>query len=166
MLREDDNSIFYNRVSQTLVASLDSTEYEVSTSDKWLFFKAGKPTVEYGWKVHISSSPQKWEQLLIALADIFKGSGLSFKIPISWEVFKGLNGGYLGDSQVGKNITVYTETWENSEKFLEDVSYLCQDSLAPKIPSDFYIDESSSIAVRYGEISPQKLTNFFTLFPK
>lgn len=105
-----------------------------------------------GWKLHISSIPQEAESLIEVVVPVLIEHGADFKIARSESILKKLNEGRLGQTQVGKFMTIYPKSDTECRQLAEELINATQRFHGPKIPTDLHL--GNIIYTRYGGINP------------
>lgn len=77
------------------------------SASPWL--SVGRPQSRQGWKLHISAIPTQAETLLERVVGTFFDFNVAFKVAADVSILEALNDGRLGNTQIGKFITVYPE---------------------------------------------------------
>lgn len=151
-MMNDQFSLDYQKFTSHLSRLCQQGSTDFHHGSEW--FSVGKDHLpEYGWKIHIASSIERYFSLLDLIVPYLLKRNLSFKIPSHANLFYNLNSGIYGFSQIGKNVTIYSCSEDQTICVFKDLRQYCQDEQAPVISSDFYYSEKDSIAIRFGEIA-------------
>lgn len=126
--------------------------------DTWVGWYRPKELPAEGWKLHLSPQPEIIGAVLGLLVELSKKLPFDFKVIGHFKNFIRLNAGHLGESQVGKTITIYPDDPETALCLYEELQPLAQMFMGPQCPSDFYFNEDERISFRWGLIGNPKTT--------
>lgn len=113
-----------------------------------------------GWKLHVSANVLTAYAVLGRVAPLLDGRGTRFKAPVSLDEVQRINSGlYYGYSQVGKIITVYPETAEESVELAQRLDEALGRRDAPAVPFDRRYSPGSSVYYRYGAFRRLEIEN-------
>lgn len=122
------------------------------------------PTAPHGWKLHLSSVQAEAEGLVQRVAPMLKHHEVPFKVAAEPWILGLLNEGLLGETQVGKFMTIYADVLP-AEKQRELVDQLVEETRTfqgPRIVTDAHL--GGVVYGRYGEFRPRKRRNRLGLF--
>ena len=125
----------------------------------WRYSRA--PTMrdpEQGWKLHISATILTANETFKRVAPFLRGRGLLFKAPGTLSELERINSGlHHGYSQVGKFITVYPHSTEESRYLARRLHELTRRLPAPAVPFDLRFNPGSNVYYRYGSFIPLEI---------
>lgn len=114
---------------------------------------------EQGWKLHVSATILNASAVLQAVAPFLKSRKVFYKAPVSLDELKKLNAGiYYGYAQIGKFLTIYPQTDEESVELAERLHLLTGEFATPSIPFETRLKSRSSVYYRYGAFKVNMLT--------
>jgi serine/threonine protein kinase len=116
----------------------------------WAVF--GHTTLEHGWKIHISSIPTEVKKLLAIVVPLLRESGASFKITADESALRLLNEGALGATQIGKFMTIYPSSDEDSHHLAEKLIEITRGFRGPAVVTDRQLGDV--VYTRYGGFNP------------
>lgn len=118
----------------------------------WRFSRARAPEdPAQGWKLHVSATVLTACDVLRRVAAYLTARGVLFKAPRSLAELSQLNCGlYYGYSQIGKFITVYPKSTEQSLVIARALHRLTRGLSAPSVPFDLRYRPDSCVFYRYG----------------
>lgn len=147
--------ILWHELFDKLKGDLQRThrfEQKSAPFDIWAFWTRGISSQRrQGWKIHLSPHPEILPAVLNDLAALSTHLIFDFKVIGSYRQFVRLNAGHLGESQVGKTITIYPETQAASLELYKHFGPLSRDFQGPQCPSDFYFSEKDRVSFRWGQ---------------
>jgi serine/threonine protein kinase len=117
----------------------------------WLM--VGKPAHVAGWKLHVSATVTCVERLFQHVLPRLVRHGAPFKIAASRQVIVQLSAGDLGESQIGKVITVYPHDDTAAVALAGELIELTRGIVGPRVPTDVHLGEA--IYSRYGSVRPR-----------
>lgn len=125
----------------------------------WRFSRQPLPDdPEQGWKLHISATVLNAHVVLERVAPLLIGCGVQFKATATLNQLRDINTGLLhGYSQIGKFLTVYPRTTEESVCLAAQLHELTLNCQAPVIPFDKRFTPDSNVYYRYGAFKLLKL---------
>lgn len=103
-----------------------------------------------GWKLHLSSTPVDWQQLLQRALPILDAWGGPFKVIASSPQLERLNDGVFGLTQVGKAATIYCEDEPAAAMLAEQLAEALRGLRGPRIPTDTRFREDAPVYFRFG----------------
>ncbi len=104
-----------------------------------------------GWKLHLSATILSANDVLQKVAPFLHAIDVSFKAPASLLELSKINSGvYYGYSQIGKFITVYPRSDEESVYIARRLHDLTSGMSAPAVPFDLRFRPGSCLYYRYG----------------
>ncbi|MCY7375241.1 MAG: protein kinase [Pyrinomonadaceae bacterium] len=113
---------------------------------------------EQGWKLHVSATILTAATVLEAVAPFLKSRAAFYKVPVSLHELKKLNAGIFYDyTQIGKFITIYPQTDEESVYFAEHLHQLTFKIASPAIPFEARLKPESCVFYRYGAFKINEL---------
>jgi len=133
------------------------------TSDcsKWRFsreMEADDP--EQGWKLHVSATLLTANEVIERVAPYLRARNVLYKAPSSLDELDRINCGLLKSySQVGKFITVYPRSDQETTLLARHLHKLTRGIAAPRVPFDTPYREGSCVYYRYGAFSPLDIIN-------
>lgn len=119
--------------------------------DVWL--TVGRPTQVAGWKLHVSATVPAIELLFQRVLPPLVRRGTPFKMAATRGVIVQLSGGDLGESQIGKVITVYPPNDAAAVTLASELIELTRGIVGPRVPTDVHLGEA--IYARYGSVRPR-----------
>jgi serine/threonine protein kinase len=127
-----------------------------------IWVSVGLADAEYGWKLHLSSVGWQAGSLLRAVAPILVAANCPFKFARDSDVLGLLNEGALGATQVGKFVTVYPATAEDSRKIAEQLISATRGFVGPRVVTDMFL--GGVVYARFGSHSPRMERDRLGLF--
>ncbi len=113
---------------------------------------------EQGWKLHVSATILTAGEVLKTVAPFLKKLNVFYKAPVSLHELKKLNAGiYYDYSQIGKFLTIYPQSDEQSAELAARLDRLTPRFSAPTIPFETRYKFGSSIYYRYGAFKINEL---------
>lgn len=113
----------------------------------------GSPSNEYGWKIHLSSIQYEAPLLLKIVVPILIRYGFPFKVARDSTILGMLNEGEFGATQIGKFITIYPPSPNDSFALAQELGGATLDFHGPVIVTDLYI--KGAVYARYGSFNPK-----------
>ena len=132
---------------------------EAQTSDKW-YHGGSVPTEQQGWKLYLSSSLENIVETIDIALEVFELHGVHYKYCKNEVVFRRMNAGLLGYSQIGKNVVGYFDC----EERLKRVVVLLKQKLepfrdtAPTIPYAIPVGGGLPMSYRFGAFHGDTVT--------
>ncbi|GGD08952.1 lanthionine synthetase LanC family protein [Hyunsoonleella pacifica] len=130
---------------------LEKHHIDFEEKQPWLI--CGKTNLVQGWKLHVSTTPNKIHQLFTIICPYLKQNKIAFKIIANKQLCIQLNDGDLGVTQIGKTMTIYPE---NETVAKQIITYIKQRTdfkfTGPKISTDIRL--GSILYTRYGGYNP------------
>lgn len=120
----------------------------------WRVFRwrAGSPPTQ-GVKIHVSvaavEAPLLFDLVLPLLADL----RAPFKLPATVEGIVAINSGELGETQVGKVVTIYPPNCEEAVGLARELDRILPVTRGPVVPSDLPLRKGGAVYLRYGVFS-------------
>lgn len=141
---------------------LSELDVPVQRAGVWLHY--AMPSREHGWKLHVSSIQVEATRLLQRVIPKLRRYDVPFKIADSANILGLLNEGLLGETQVGKFITIYADELcaERQSDLVKDLVEQTTGFQGPRVVTDAHI--GGTIYCRYGEFRPKKHRNRLGLF--
>jgi hypothetical protein len=112
------------------------------------WFGAG-PSLEQGWKLHISATPLSAVAVLEASLDVLFAEGARFKVVNTIARLATLNSGQLAPSQIGKFITVYPSNDAQAIRLAIKLDEVTSGLSGPRVPTDRPLRPDSLVHYRY-----------------
>lgn len=103
-----------------------------------------------GWKIHLSATLCSAGQVFARALPILRKHGVLFKVPNRLEVLAALNSGFVGFSQIGKFLTVYTRSDAEAVGLARELHAATLKLEGPQIPFDVRYRKDSLVFYRYG----------------
>ena len=129
---------------------LSRAGFKTRPRDVWLV--VGETRRVQGWKLHISSVPVEAKRLLEVVLPVLLEAGAPFKLVRDLDALVELNGGGLGQSQVGKFMTIYPESDVDSRAIAARLIETTRGFHGPIIPSDIRLGDV--VYARHGGFAP------------
>ncbi|WP_225999316.1 lanthionine synthetase LanC family protein [Paenibacillus sp. BJ-4] len=130
----------------SILSSINEDKSIFDIQSEWI--QHGAVANSQGWKIHISTIPTQAEKLLRLVVPIFLQRNISFKVIKNSRLLTQLNLGLLGLYQVGKFITVYTNSDHEAVEIAEILNVLTPDFQGPTVESDLRLGKI--VYARYG----------------
>lgn len=108
----------------------------------------GETNLTQGWKLHISSIITEAARLLAIVAPVLQEYQVPFKVAINDIVLSQLNEGNLGETQIGKFITIYPDSDNDARNLANILIKITTGFSGPVIPSDLQLGDV--VYTRYG----------------
>ena len=104
-----------------------------------------------GWKIHVSATVLTACDVFETIVDFLTSQDVQFKAPGSLSELSKLNSGlFYGYSQVGKFITIYPQTDQQSVFLAEKIHQLTVQFSSPAVPYDKPFAHTGCVFYRYG----------------
>ena len=120
-------------------------------TDVWL--RVGKPTHVAGWKLHVSATLAGVDPLFRRVLPCLARRGAHFKIAAGRDAILQLNAGSLGETQIGKVITVYPRSDAEAVALSLELIEQTRGIAGPVIATDLHLGEA--VYARYGSMRPR-----------
>lgn len=140
-----------NRASQDYRNLVQSKGVEVELRGPWA--SCGHSLRKQGWKLHLSAVPANACDILSLVAPILQAERIAFKFAHSETIIRRLNEGALGETQVGKFITVYPDCDNLCLDIAERLVAITSGFEGPDVISDIKL--GGIVFARYGGINPE-----------
>jgi serine/threonine protein kinase len=115
---------------------------------------------EQGWKLHVAATVLNAANVLETVAPFLYRRGILFKAPVSLYELQKLNSGqFYGYSQVGKFLTVYPATVEETRQLANSLYRMTRRVSAPSVPFDFRYRPDGCVYYRYGAFKVMEAEN-------
>lgn len=128
---------------------------------KWRFsraYEADDP--DQGWKLHVSATVLTANDVIRRVVPFLCERNVLYKAPSSLDELDLINSGlFNGYSQVGKFITVYPRSDQETVRLAQHLHKLTRGIAAPRVPFDIPYREGSCVYYRYGAFSPLDIIN-------
>jgi serine/threonine protein kinase len=118
-----------------------------------MFAWQGVPTPTQGWKIHISATVSEAIALSERVLPFLVESKVSFKVPNHIEGVRIINSGGIGETQLGKIVTIYPENDDQTEYLAKNLDALWPSTRGPFVPSDMVLHPGSAVYLRYGKFN-------------
>ncbi|GIF72082.1 hypothetical protein Asi02nite_16000 [Asanoa siamensis] len=123
---------------------------QVRHTDTWLHVDNPRLSFpDHGWKLHISSRPADFSNLLQTVMPLLLSAECMFKVASSIRVLTELNDGVTSPASVGKAITVYPHQDQVTRLGAELVELL-RGRVGPQVLSDRRVAQDAPVFYRYG----------------
>lgn len=123
---------------------------QVRADSTWLHVTPAAAVLPaHGWKLHVSSRPSSFPDLVAKLVPALLAEGCAFKLARSPDMLGSLNDARDTPASVGKAFTVYPDPARVRDLGLRLVALL-RGETGPRVLSDRRIDESAPVYYRYG----------------
>jgi serine/threonine protein kinase len=106
-----------------------------------------------GWKLHLSTTPAQAEKLFKVVMPLLAAARAIFKCTASRSILIQLNGGELGETQVGKAVTIYPRDDDEAERLARDLQAATTEFEGPEIATDLRL--GGIVYTRYGGFNPR-----------
>ncbi|MFI1385804.1 class IV lanthionine synthetase LanL [Embleya sp. NPDC020886] len=131
----------------TLVAGHDR---RCRADDIWLhLFDPRMPTLDHGWKLHVSARPEDFPRTLDLLVPVLLRYRCLAKFAAGTAVLEELNAGVRGPAVVGKAVTVYPRT-EDVAALGRELADVLTGHGGPRVLSDRRVRPDAPVYYRYG----------------
>lgn len=120
--------------------------------DNGIWISVGSAQGIQGWKLHLSTIQVEAPGLLEKVLPVLRSTGIPFKIARDTITLAQLNEGELGASQVGKFMTIYPNSEEESVSLARILIASTRGMHGPLIPSDIKLGDI--VYARYGSYNP------------
>lgn len=122
----------------------------------WLSFRRKSvDLVAQGWKLHVSADLTSVETILQRILPFLLHEAAAFKFASSLEHLQKLNSGLMGESQIGKFLTVYPGNDDEAVRLAIALDERTRGLSGPRIPSDRMLRPDSLVFYRYGGFTGQ-----------
>ena len=105
-----------------------------------------------GWKLHISAIPTNAYEILGTVSSVLQAQNVPFKFARHERVLRSLNEGGLGETQIGKFITVYPPSDDLSVSLADQLIQLTDRFEGPQIITDLQL--GAVVYSRFGGFNP------------
>ena len=105
---------------------------------------------DQGWKLHLSAAVHSAPQVLARALPLLLAEGVRFKAASSLAAVARLNTGALGESQVGKFVTVYPSDDAQAVRVAVALDRSTAGLRGPRVPTDRPLRPGSLVHYRYG----------------
>ena len=113
----------------------------------------GEPTRVAGWKLHISATVGGVDRLFERVLPCLVRHNAHFKIAAERNAIVQLNAGDLGETQIGKVITVYPRDDTEAVTLARELIKRTRGIVGPSIATDLHLGEA--VYSRYGSVCPR-----------
>ncbi|MEB3179941.1 MAG: lanthionine synthetase LanC family protein [Nostocaceae cyanobacterium] len=124
------------------------TELGINAYLQFPWLMVGETNLTQGWKLHISSIPTEAAKLLAIVVPVLQEYQVPFKVATNDLVLSQLNEGHLGETQIGKFITIYPGSDNDAKNLAEILIKITSGFSGPVIPSDLRLGDV--VYTRYG----------------
>ena len=125
--------------------------------DLWL--AVGKPSRPAGWKLHVSATVTGVDPLFARVLPCLARHGAQFKIAAERKAIVQLNAGNLGETQIGKVLTIYPRSDNEAVALAHELIERTRGIVGPRVATDLHLGEA--VYARYGSICPRILHDRF-----
>lgn len=125
---------------------LEKQGLSVTRNFPWIF--VGYTKITQGWKIHLSSIITEAESLLSLVIPILQKRNIPFKCAFNKEILIQINEGSMGSTAVGKFITIYPNSDEESRLISDELIDKTKGFHGPVILTDLKLGDV--VYVRYG----------------
>ena len=126
-------------------------EADVPFGEGGLFLQVGKPTRAQGWILHISLNYPDIGPILTGVVMLYKRFGNPFKVLKNKGLHIDCNNGEMGQTKIGKIISIYLEDESNLDSVVVELKQLTNGLNGPKVITDFRF--GSCLYARYGSFT-------------
>jgi serine/threonine protein kinase len=105
-----------------------------------------------GWKLHVASVPCEALELLAAVVPILERHDASFKVLRDQDLLASANSAELGETQVGKFVTVYPRDDREAVALAHELADATAGFAGPPVPTDVHL--GGTVWARYGSFVP------------
>jgi serine/threonine protein kinase len=126
-------------------------EYGLAYTEIDFYLQVGKASKVQGWILHVSVIWPRFHQLLHSVVPILLKQNVSFKIPRNRNIAELILNGNLGYAQLGKIITIYSDSDEQLIDTAKNLIQLTGSFRGPAIPTDFHL--GGLVYTRYGSFN-------------
>lgn len=120
--------------------------------DFYPWLSVGHSARVQGWKLHLSTVPTQAESLLAKVVPVLASQGVSFKLARSPSILMQMNEGAFGVSQIGKFMTVYPDSDDESRALADQLSLVTAGFEGPKVLTDLQVGDV--VYTRFGGFNP------------
>jgi len=119
--------------------------------DPWLM--VGTPTHVAGWKLHLSADITGVDRLFDRVLPCLARRGAHFKMVAERDTLVQLSAGSLGESQIGKVITVYPRSVAEAVALAGELIEHTRGIAGPRVATDLHL--GAAVYARYGSVRPR-----------
>jgi hypothetical protein len=132
-----------------------------STESIWRHSRASiPPDLEQGWKLHVSATILTANNVFKTVAPLLESRGTPYKAVSSLKELDKLNTGlHYGYSQIGKFLTIYPRSDDETVYLARTIHKLTRKISAPLVPFDLRYRRDSCVYYRYGSFQPLMIEN-------
>ncbi|WP_340063291.1 lanthionine synthetase LanC family protein [Ascidiimonas aurantiaca] len=128
-------------------------KYNISFDEKSPWLICGKTNLIQGWKLHVSSMPNEIDEIYNIICPYLNRNSVVFKIIANETLCVQLNSGELGQTQIGKTMTIYPEDYQTAKNIIEFIKAKTDFKFTgPRISTDVRL--GSILYCRYGGYNP------------
>lgn len=138
-----------NNLDGSLGDGLRITNLPCAVKGPWVM--VGQDYRRQGWKLHLSCTPDRAEDLLHQIVPLLNDRGTPFKFARSLTVLENINAGQFGHTQVGKFLTIYPSA-EDLDGLAKTLVELTRNVYGPSISTDYFL--GGAVYARHGAINP------------
>ena len=131
---------------------LDQSLWRLDRYDEWLLVTppANPPVPPQGWKLHLSSFPEDYLELLGRALPVIAEFPTPAKLVGSVGAAERLCAGLFGRSQVGKLVTIYPADGEAAVRLSGQLDRATRGLAGPPVITDRRLTQGSAVFYRYG----------------
>jgi hypothetical protein len=119
---------------------LEKGKMKFTDEKGWLF--VGEPNFNRNWIVYISALTLQAHKILNKVIPLLKTSKVPFRLIRDEEHSYFLSAGVMQLSEVGKFISIYTQSAAQATEIIEKLRPILQDYLGPQVPDSIRIDKN------------------------
>lgn len=126
--------------------------YSVNYDDSWIYLESKVHLLpEYGWKIHISSTPDNFFKTLEKVSLVVERKRDTFKFPVNYHAMLALTTGGTKIESQGKMITIYPsdQSFNNLKNYAEELSHVLDNKKFPMVRWDYQF-KNKNIFFRFG----------------
>lgn len=129
-------------------------EFNLTSKTRGIWEFIGEtPSIEYGWKLHVSSVQWEVFSLLKKILPTLLEFNVPFKIAHNSDVLAMLNEGSFGSTQIGKFMTIYPQSDEECVRIAKTLVRETKKFNGPKIITDLHL--GGTVYTRFGTFNPK-----------
>ncbi|MGN7706820.1 serine/threonine protein kinase [Chryseobacterium sp. 22543] len=121
--------------------------------ENWLYHHQ-RPNYKNNWTIYVSALINHSTEILKRVIPVVKKYNIPFRLVKNDECGFLLNTGVIGFDEVGKFLSICTESWDQANAIVKELSPLLQDYLGPAVPGALRIEKNI-----YGHLVTEVVTN-------
>ncbi|MFY0255405.1 protein kinase [Chitinophaga sp. 30R24] len=122
------------------ISILDKYEFEYSEDDHWYY--CGNPNFNNNWTIYVSATVKKSIKIISIILPILKELNIPFRLVKDDKRCYELNSGGIDFDEVGKFISIHTNSIEQVDKLLKRIIPYTQNYLGAAVPNAFRLDKN------------------------